>query len=374
MSFRKTVSLGILAWVALGTVAVADPIKAVSGSGAWTFWSQASGSVVGTPTYARSFEPAPVPKPVGAAPTIPVPVISPVTPAPSYSAPVSTPSISSSSAQPDAYLNFGTGIYAGAPLMTSGTIQPWYESPAVTKVFGGVPTPQQQSDFANTVMKNVEQTFLNSGINVNLTLDPNAQVAHTVSVVSGASYAQNPNAIGISEIGGNGFSFIDKLNYAQTVDQLEWADAHNIAHELMHAFGVATHHDQTGTYLDAAAANWDMLTSPNTKFSPEATADILARLARNHSNPALAMGAEMLGLSSLPPNLSCHCLLCQQGYVLTGPTAQEVGAAPVPEPSTMVLWASGALASVFALRRQRGGNVETPTATLPNSNPEPRIG
>lgn len=374
MSFCKTVSLGILAWVALGTVALADPIKAVSGSGAWTFWSQASGSVVGTPTYARSFEPAPAPAPTGAAPTIPVPVITPVAPVPSYSAPVSPPSISPSSTQPDAYLNFGTGNYAGASLMTSGTIQPWYESPTVTKVFGGVPTPQQQSDFANTVMKNVEQTFLNSGINVNLSLDPNAQAAHTLSVVSGASYAQNPNAIGISEVGGNGFSFIDKMNYAQTVDQLEWADAHNIAHELMHAFGVATHHDQTGTYLDAATANWDMLTSPNTKFSPEATSDILAHLARNHSNSALAMGAEMLGLPALPHKLSCHCLLCQQGYVLTGPTALEMGAAPVPEPTTMVLWAAGAFASVFALRRETGSNVKTSTASLPNSNPEPRIG
>ncbi len=174
------------------------------------------------------------------------------------------PTPTESSTRPDAYLNFGTGNYAGASLMTNGTITPWYESPTVTKVFGGVPTPQQQADFSNAVLKNVEQTFLNSGIDVNLSLDPNAQASHTMSVVSGASYGANPNAIGITEVGGSGFSFIDKLGYAQTVEQLERADAYNIAHELMHAFGVATHHDQTGKYLDAATASWDMLPSPDT--------------------------------------------------------------------------------------------------------------
>jgi hypothetical protein len=42
-------------------------------------------------------------------------------------------------------------------------------------------------------------------------------------------------------VGGNGFSFIDKLSYATTPDQLAWAVAHNVAHELMHSFGVAIH-------------------------------------------------------------------------------------------------------------------------------------
>lgn len=350
MSFRNTVTLGILAWSALGTVALADPISAMSSSsGAWTFWSQSSGSRVGSPTYSRSYEPAP-PVPTNTAPSVPTATSS------SISAPVPMPS--SSSGQVDAYLNFatGTGNYPGAALMTSGTIQPWYESPSVTKVFGGVPNPQQQSEFANTVLKNVEQTFLNSGIDVNLSLDPNAQAAHTLSVVSGASYGPNSNAIGIAEIGGSGFSFIDKLNFAQSVDQLAWADAHNIAHELMHAFGVSTHHDQTGAYLDAGTASWDLLTSPSTKFSPEATSDLLAQLAKNPSNPALIAGAEMLGLPTSTHKSACQCLLCQQGYVLNGPPGLELAAAPVPEPTTLAVWTVGALASLVVLRRQRATN------------------
>ncbi|WP_406696236.1 PEP-CTERM sorting domain-containing protein [Singulisphaera sp. Ch08] len=356
MSLRKAVSLGILVWGALGTVTLADPITAVSKSGAWTFWSQASGSVVGTPTYARSVEPAPpdrAPAAVSAVPNVPVAVNSSAAPAFSYSPPAPVPAPSASSEPVDAFLNFGTGNYTGAAMMTSGTIQPWYESPAVTKVFGGVPTPQQQSDFATNVLKNVEQTFLNSGINVNLSLDPGDQSAHTLSVVSGASYGPTPNAIGITEIGGSGFSFIDKLSFAETVDQLAWADAHNIAHELMHAFGVAAHHDQTGTYLDAAAANWDMLTSPSTKFSPEATTNILAHLGQKHSSSALMVGAETLDLATSPDRLSSHCLLCQQGYVPKETAAMELGATPVPEPATLVLWAAGAAASVFAVRRRR---------------------
>lgn len=345
MSFCKTVTLGIGAWVALGTVALADPITAVSGSGAWTFWSQGSGSVIGTPTYTRSSPPD--------SPIQPIPTISPIAPASPSPTPAPTPAPTESSTRPDAYLNFGTGDYAGASLMTNGAIKPWYESPTVTKVFGGVPTPQQQADFSNAVLKNVEQTFLNSGIDVNLSLNPNSQAPHTLSVVSGASYAPNPNAIGITEVGGSGFSFIDKLGYAQTVEQLERADAHNIAHELMHAFGVATHHDQTGNYLDAATANWDMLTSPDTKFSPEATSDILAHLSSKHTNSDLAMGAESLGLSSLQHKFSDHCPLCRQGDLLAAPTALELAATPVPEPATLLLWAVAGVGSCLSLRRRR---------------------
>jgi hypothetical protein len=353
MSLGKTLSLGILALSLLGTPAQADPINSAAGSGQWTFWSQSSNSMIGAPTYASDNAPPPSPP----AP-IPVPTVQ-FAAAPSTPTPPAAPAISSSSlepvssSRPDAFINFGTGSYAGASTMTSGAIQPWYDSPAVTQVFGGVPTAQQQSDFANTVLNHVERTFKGSGINVNLSLDPNSQSPHTLSVVSGASYAGNANAIGIAEVGGNGFSFIDKLNYANSVDQLAWADAHNIAHELMHSFGVATHHDQTGKYLDAASANWDMLTSPNTTFSPEATTDILAHLASDHSNSALSVGAEMLGLPPLPHKMGCQCPLCRNGYVLTGVPALEMGVAPVPEPATMVLWATGALVAVLTVKRRR---------------------
>lgn len=359
MSVGKMLSLGILAWAFLGTSAWADPISSTAGSGQWTFWSQASNSMIGTPTYANDNAPPPSPPAPSPDPTVRF-AAAPSTPAPPMAPAISSPPPAPdpvSSGRPDAFINFGNGSYAGANMMTSGTIQPWYESPTVAQAFGGVPTPQQQSDFANTVLKDVEQTFKLSGIGVNLSLDPNSQAQHTLSVVSGATYGVNPNAIGISEVGGNGFSFIDKLNYgngnSNSVDQLAWADAHNIAHELMHAFGVSTHHDQTGKYLDAASATWGMLTSPNTTFGPEATADILAHLASNHSNASLSVGAEMLGLPPLPHQIGCQCPLCRNGYVLTGAPALEMGVAPVPEPATMVLWAAGAVISVLTAKWRR---------------------
>src|SRR5207248_8020791 len=102
------------------------------------------------------------------------------------------------------------------------------------------------------------------------TTDPGVVANHTISVASGLSYGPNPNAIGITDVGHNGFGFIDKLGYAGDEPTLAWAVAHNISHELMHAFGLSYHPDQTGNYIDAATANWNMLTSPNTTFSPDA--------------------------------------------------------------------------------------------------------
>lgn len=343
MSLGKTLSLGFLALCVLGTPAQADPISSMTSSGQWTFWSQASNSTIGTPTYSAVNTPPPAP---------PAPISAPTIQNVTASSTSSPPPERSSSGQPDAFINFGNGDYAGANLMTTGTIQPWYESSSVTQAFGGVPSTQQQADFANTVLGHVEQTFQNSGIDVNLTLDPNAKAPHTLSVVSGATYGMNPNAIGISEVGGSGFSFIDKLSYANSVDELAMADGRNIAHELMHSFGVSSHHDQSGKYLDAASATWDMLTASDTKFSPEASADIRASLAGLRSNSGGTIGAETLGSAS-SHTLSCHCLFCEQGTVLRGPLAMELGANPVPEPATMVLWAAGALGSVIAARRRR---------------------
>ena len=42
----------------------------------------------------------------------------------------------------------------------------------------------------------------------------------------------------------------------------------------MHAFGVSNHPDQTGTYIDAASATWDLLTNPNTTFSSGAVSEL----------------------------------------------------------------------------------------------------
>src|SRR5262249_51245370 len=137
----------------------------------------------------------------------------------------------------DAVINLGNAPYAEADSLTTGNGQPWNTSPVVRQAFGGQPDAQQQADFTSTVVQRVEQTFQKSGLSVNLTTDPNAGASHMLSVVAGTSYTANPDAIGITDVGRNGFSFIDKLTYANSVDQLEWAVAHNVTHELMHAFG-----------------------------------------------------------------------------------------------------------------------------------------
>ncbi|MDR3632407.1 MAG: PEP-CTERM sorting domain-containing protein [Isosphaeraceae bacterium] len=247
--------------------------------------------------------------------------------APSSSAPAGSSS-SSSSAAADAFINFGTGPYPEASTLTSGGAEAWYLSPTVEHVFGGVPNAQQQSDFTSQVLKDVQQTFSLSGLSPILTTDPTVSANHTISVVANTSYSPNPNAIGITDVGNNGFSFIDNLNSAQSVTDLEWAVAHNIAHELMHAFGVAVHHDQTGTYLDAATASWSLLTDPNTVFSPAAVQDILSH-NYGRSSSSGALGAEQIDGD------------------------QTVTAQPVPEPSTLALWGMLGVGARVARRRRR---------------------
>jgi hypothetical protein len=239
-----------------------------------------------------------------------------------------------SSSTPDAYLNFGTSAYPEQSVLTVGNAQPWYDSPSVTQVYGGVPNAQQQQSFINGVMADVNKTFQASGLTgsnaVSLTTDPNAGALHTMSVVSGLSYAPNPNAIGITDVGNNGFSFIDKLNYASTPEDLEWAVAHNMAHELMHAFGVAVHHDQTGQYLDAASASWSLLTSPDASLSPAAVQDIIAHdIGRNGGVGSSGVGGEGLNIDG-------------DEEILT----------PVPEPSTVALWGLAATALILHRRRR----------------------
>jgi hypothetical protein len=224
---------------------------------------------------------------------------------------------SAAGSHPDAYLNFGTSSYPEQSALTVGTAQPWYDSPAVTKAFGHMPDPGEQQSFISSVVSDVQHTFSASGLTgqnaVQVTTDPSTGALHTLSVVSGLSYGPNPGAIGITDVGANGFGFIDKLAYATTPDQLEWAVAHNLTHELMHAFGVAVHHDQTGEYLDAATANWSLLIDPNATLSPAAVADILA-----HNEGRTGLGPLAVGSQQLDGD-------------------QEV-LTPVPEPASIAAW------------------------------------
>jgi len=178
----------------------------------------------------------------------------------------------------DAFINLGNGPYPNADNLTTGGAQPWYTSPVVTKFFGGQqPDAQQQADFANSVLHDVQQTFQQSGgLAPRLTLDPSVPANHTLSVVSGTTYGPNPSVIGIANVGTNGVSFIDKLESAQTLGELKLAVAHNVSHELMHTFGIAGHNDTTGQYLDVATTSWSQMVDPKASFSPETIRELQA--------------------------------------------------------------------------------------------------
>jgi hypothetical protein len=163
-----------------------------------------------------------------------------------------------------------------------------------------VPNAQQRADFTNTVFQRVEQTYQQSGVHVQLTTDPNSPAAHSLSVVSGASSPVNAQYSGVTQEGGNGFSFIDKFAGAQSLDQLEWVVAHNVAHELMHAFG-GEHHDTTGTFLDSATTPWSTMADPNTRFSPAAVQDLLSHNFQQNTASSGADGQIVSGLPTAAP-------------------------------------------------------------------------
>ncbi len=254
--------------------------------------------------------PAPVNVPV---PVAPLAVSTPPVPAP---AAVSHPAAwtvqaqqSASVPQVDAFLNLGQGPYPQAQNLTTGGAQPWYDSSAVAALFGGTPTAAQQADFSSTVLQRVEKTFQLAGVPVTLTTDPNTPAAHTLSLVSNTTSSWGP-VLGLTTLGDSGFSFVDQdAKNAQNVDQLEWIVAHNIAHELMLAFGVPETHDQSGKTIDSTVGNLSMFLDPNATFSPSAAQDLLSRNFRTN--------------------------------VVTGPygsQAQDLNAAAVPEPSTYLVW------------------------------------
>jgi hypothetical protein len=191
--------------------------------------------------------------------------------APSY-----TQTISNVPSPADALVLMTSGPFPDASGLTTGAPEPWYLSPSVIHVFGGVPNLQQQAAFTQAVLNDVEHTFQLSGMSPTITTNPYLPALHTISVVSNTSDPSNPGAIGITDVGANGFGFIDQLHYAQTPAELAWAISHNVAHELMHAFGIGSHPDQTGKFIDAGTTTWALLTSPSAQFSPSATQSLLA--------------------------------------------------------------------------------------------------
>ncbi|MFM1801284.1 MAG: hypothetical protein RJA81_636, partial [Planctomycetota bacterium] len=237
----------------------------------------------------------------------------------------------------DALIRMDGGPFPSADSLVTGQTRAWYQSPVVQSLFGGIPSVDQQKSFEQDVLQKVMATYQQSGVNVNLTLDPSSSAARTISVVSGASYGPMAEAAGITAMSGDGFSFIDKLGSAQSIKDLEWALAHNVAHELLHAFDVP-HHDTTGSYLDAAVANWNMMIDPNTKFSAAAVADLQNKLSGKTG-----------GSYDLSPN--AYGLFGQQLSSATN-LAQIIDVQPVPEPSTIMGWLVG-MGVALVVRKQR---------------------
>jgi MYXO-CTERM domain-containing protein len=308
----RAFSLALFLGLACGLPARADSLTSLDG---WNwFVSNASGSALSSPPLPQTF--GPVTNAANAANATTAPTLAP--------APTSQPS----SGGANAFINFGAGPYPDGNWIASGNPQAWYNSPEVAALFGGTPTAAQQTAFTSTVLQLTEQTFSKSGISVNLTTNPSVPAAHTLSVVSNSSSVPFPSAIGTTQLGGSGFSFIDQeAQVSSSVGQLELILAHNIAHELMLAFGVPEKYDQTGNYIDATNANWSMITNPNATFSPAAAQAI---------NQALQSANSAGGDSSL---------------------AQYVNLHPAPEPATFVAWGFGllALAAGPRLRRKRHG-------------------
>jgi len=260
MSALKPLALGIVLWGIMGSVVRADPITWPIDLNNWlSYWAGQNGGAGNAAAAPSSYSPAASPisyAPAEAAPATPVlrwgqpasaATSTIVANAPlSFNQPASAPSapsVPTATAAPsgpvDAFVNLGNGPYPQQSTITTGNALPWYSSSQISSFFGGQPTAQQIQSFDNAILQRVQQTFSQSGVTVTLTDNPNVPALHTISLVSNTSSASLANAIGMTQVGSNGFSFIDHIApSAQSLDQLEWITAHNISHELMLAFGV----------------------------------------------------------------------------------------------------------------------------------------
>jgi hypothetical protein len=248
----------------------------------------------------------------------------PAVTAPTLSAISSAPTAPSSPVQ--AFINVGNGPYPLAAAITTGGAQPWYNSSQLTSLFGGQPTAQQVQSFDNAILQRVQQTFSLSGISVSLTENPNVSALHTISLVSNTASSTLPSAIGMTQVGSNGFSFIDQIApSAQSLNQLEWIVAHNISHELMLAFGVPENYDTTGNFIDSKLANWAMMVNPNSTFSSAAAQAITQALGSQNQ----AAAGSLLGAQEFNPS-----------------------PAAIPEPTTVAMWGLAAVALIISRRRR----------------------
>jgi hypothetical protein len=348
MPTMKPLALGIFVWATALGVVQADPITWPTNLNWVAYFAGQDGS--GGNSLAQAMSPpatsapqmsvpvmnrlvampvaAPAPAPVQAPAPPPVSLIAnaPV----SQPTPVAQPQVvtapTTAAAAPsgpvDAFINLGNGPYPLASVITTGGAQPWFNSSQINSLFGGTPSAQQIQSFDSTILARVQQTFSQSGVSVTLTDNPGVAALHTLSLVSNTQSASLSNAIGMTQVGANGFSFIDNIApSAQNLNQLEWIVAHNVSHELMLAFGVPENYDQTGNFVDAKVANWSMMISPTATFSPAAAQALNQALAtQDTSAPSFALGA------------------------------QEFSASSVPEPAAIALWTIAGTAALVAQR------------------------
>ncbi len=329
MSSVKRLVWGIFFWGIIAAGVKADGLTWTNAaSGGWPTWvaqlnSSSSSNIISFSNLPSI--PTPAAAPVSAVPTstpVEANVISNVPPSTTAAPPYTAGGVAASASAPvDAYINLGNCPYPNAGLITTGGAQPWYNSSQISSFFGGPPTAQQQQSFDSTVLARVQQTFADSGVPITLTSNPNVAALHTISLVSNTGSATLSTAIGMTQVGANGFSFIDQIaKSAQNLDQLEWIVAHNVSHELMLALGVPENYDQTGTYVDSKLANWAMMVNPNATFSPGASQALLQAIQNETNHTGSQLGAQALNAAP----------------------------AAAPEPTTWALWALAATTALVA--------------------------
>lgn len=233
----------------------------------------------------------------------------------------------------DAFLNFSEGPYPAAHTLAEGSPTSWYESPVVTEILGRTPNESEKEQFKSDILTKVEQSFQKSGLDIDLSADA-GPASHTLSVVSGATAVDNPEAIGIADIGGDGFTFLDNFNpdFIDTFGELKTAVANNISHELMHAFGV-DFHDEAGDTIDSGRIAWNNLTSDDLSFSQDAVSLLESADFQKRWDMQLASHQ----LASHGQGCSCH---------------QFADSFATPEPTTIALWGIG-LSGLVMIRRSR---------------------
>ncbi len=287
---------------------------------------------VNRPTPATPPRPTVTP-PQPIAPTLPItPTVSiPQRPAPPVNPPPTTV---------DALLNFDEGPYPAAERLISGDPGPWHESEVVHSILGRVPSAEERSSFQEDVLEMVEENFESGGLEISLS-DSSTSAAHTISIVSGAVASSSENAIGIADIGGDGFTLIDAFDPSAIgdFDALKTAVANNVSHELMHAFGVADHFHDTGGDLDAGLLDWEYLVDDNTSFSDEAIAELASVDFQDRWDDGVLFG---LQASAHDHDPDCACGHCESFTMQV-----------TPEPTTIALWGSAILGCCWAARRRQ---------------------